>query len=172
VSLEFWVSLVAGFIGGYVVNEIHWRRQLAAQAKVLRVKFKRVEGRYDAYPFRAEEPLPDSDEVDFGRKIGDVTIRYEHDNVLTLDYKQVDGKNDWAATISMETPATGSMCWRYVRLGGEVTAKHRIGFKRCFIGDGVNASDDAATFLYLYGEKGFTREALERVGDLPASATA
>ena len=143
---------------GVVANMLYARYHANRLRAELRLKFGRIAGEYTAYQFPKN-----SEVIDLDQPIGECQLTYERENVLRLHYQELCADNVWEAEVWMETPYSGSMAWRYVRLGGqEPPREHRFGFKRCMVVEKPGRDGSCRMYLYLVGEGSFGNEALEK----------
>jgi len=139
----FLASLLATFCYARWLAHRQWKR------------FEPICGTYKAYAI-GEKGV---EKIDYADQRGTCTIRYISDNVLFLHYKETQHEHIWQAYAWMETPTSGSLAWRYIKLAGAPATDHKFGFTRCIFVDG-----SPKKYLYLVGDRvwGYGKEALEK----------
>jgi hypothetical protein len=114
-----------------------------------------IEGTYLAYTFLG-------DLVNYSNQVGTVVITHEEKNV----YKVIHTEKEeiWEGTIYMTSRRDGRIIWTYQKLDGDSpTKKHRFGFKRCQVKNGIGQGGEYRRIVYLVGERpDYGNEYLER----------
>ncbi len=157
----FWhgcVGFVIGLLAGFLAELAHERVRSFCRWRRFRYEAD-IKGEFAAYLFGPT----DGDTVDYSKRTGTAEVSYLRENIFKIIHTDPTAKNIWEGTIYMGTPRDGRVIWKYETLDGKKpTAKHRVGFKRCLVSDGIGHNGETCRHIYLLGEEGYGKEVLER----------